>query len=182
MTPLKFMIIGTVYTAMLLGANPVFADLSKLVPDTLVNFRVHAEPVEVSKKQFLDVDGSLIDLSTFTGKTVVLNFWATWCAPCRAEMPSLDALQDTLGGDKFQVVTVAAGRNPPEMIDRFFEKTEISLLPKYRDPKMEFALSMDVRGLPVTVIINPDGKEVARISGEADWATPEMIELLSSIE
>lgn len=181
MIPQKFMIIGTVYTAILLGANPVLADFAKLVPKALPNFQVHDAAKPVTDTSFLDADGAAMDLSAFKGKTVVLNFWATWCAPCRAEMPSLDGLQKTLGGDDFQVVTIAAGRNPLDMIEVFYEKAGIETLPKYRDPKMQFASAMAVRGLPVTVILNAQGQEVARISGEADWNTPAMIAFLRAV-
>ncbi|PIB23236.1 hypothetical protein BFP76_09480 [Amylibacter kogurei] len=187
MTLGKSIVAGLLYTAMLAGANPSFgqndnlSEIRALIPTDAVNFQLHDEPKPVTDIAFLDADESPIHLGEFIGKTIVLNFWATWCAPCVAEMPSLDKLQATLGSDEFKVITVAAGRNPLPMIEKFFERENLTNLPKYRDPKMTFASAMGVRGLPVTVIINPNGNEIARANGEAVWDSPEMITLLRKI-
>lgn len=187
MTLGKSIVAGLLYTAMLAGANPSFGqnhDLSEiraLIPTDAVNFQFHDAPKPTTDVGFLDADESPIDLEQFIGQTIVLNFWATWCAPCVAEMPSLDKLQAELGDQNFKVVTVAAGRNPLPMIEKFFERENLTNLPKYRDPKMAFASAMGIRGLPVTVIINPNGKEIARANGEAIWDSPEMIALLRKI-
>lgn len=161
------------YTALALGANPVLA--SSEPPADWVNFLAHDVPVDVPAVSFLDANENSMSLSDFRGKITVVNFWATWCAPCRAEMPSLEKLASELSGETFQVVTIAAGRNPPEMIDVFFERENLSLLTKHRDPRMDLATEMGVIGLPVTVILNEDGKEIARMSGEADWSSDEAL-------
>lgn len=80
------------------------------------------------------------------------------------------ALQEEFGGDDFAVVTVATGRNSPQAITRFFEEIGVSNLPDYTDPRLTFAGKMGVMGLPVTVIVNPEGQEIARMMGEADWS------------
>lgn len=86
-------------------------------------------------------------------------------------MPSLDQLQAEMGGDHFQVVPVATGRNPPEKVDRFFEENGVENLPVLLDPRQQLARQMGVVGLPVTILIDRDGNEVARLLGDADWAS-----------
>ena len=83
----------------------------------------------------------------------------------------LSELQAELGGDAFQVVTLATGRNMPVAIDKFFDDIDVDNLTKHRDPKMDIARDMSVFGLPVTVIIDPEGREIARLQGDADWSS-----------
>jgi thiol-disulfide isomerase/thioredoxin len=178
---------ATLYTLLAVGANPLGAqqlDISALKAMRAGDMRkvaIHETPKALITTPFLDVDGTSINLTKFEGKTILLNFWATWCAPCRAEMPSLDALNQTLGGDNFAVVTVATGRNPVPMIEQFFESIDIKTLPMHRDPKMAFARATGVFGLPVTLVLNPQGEEIARVQGEADWNSPEAHALLNAI-
>ena len=144
---------------------------------------VFSDPKGVSELSFLAPDGSDITLANFEGKTVVLNFWATWCAPCRKEMPALDALRTELGSDTFDVVAVATGpKNEPKKIEKFFAKNGIENLPVFRDPKSRFANDMSVRGLPITVILNADGKEIARMRGDAEWASDNAKDILRAIQ
>jgi thiol-disulfide isomerase/thioredoxin len=112
------------------------------------------------------VDGEH-SLAEYKGKWVVLNFWATWCAPCRAEMPSLDRLQ--AAHPELAVVPVATGRNAVEQITRFYDEAGVKNLPVLRDPKSGLARAMGVLGLPVTIILDPEGREVARLIGDAEW-------------
>ena len=98
-----------------------------------------------------------------------MNFWATWCAPCRKEMPQIAELQEEFGGDDFEVLTIAAGRNSPAGILKFFEENGITNLPRHQDPKQALAREMAVIGLPITVLLDRDGKEVARLLGDAEW-------------
>lgn len=136
-------------------------DMRKLV--------IHDAPRAVDASAFTAADGGDMTLDAFRGQVVVLNFWATWCPPCRKEMPMLDALNRDLGGPDFQVVTVATGRNSPAAMRRFFEEAGIETLPLHNDPTMAMARDMAVLGLPVTVILDRAGQEIARMQGEADW-------------
>jgi len=163
---------AVLYTALALGANAAAADpaLMALRDGDMKKLIFHSEPKPVSDVTFLDESEGEITLQDFKGKYVLVNFWATWCAPCRKEMPALNALQKEFGGANFQVVTVATGRNPPAAIRRFFKKGDIDALPMYRDPKQSLARFMGVFGLPISVIVNPEGQEIARLRGDADWA------------
>ena len=166
------------YTALVFGANTAFAaathagevdwtaaqqaGLPKLVPAD--------PPAPVSTVSFTDPDGGTHTLADYRGKVVLVNFWATWCAPCREEMPALDTLQREMGGPDFQIVTIATGRNAPARIADFFAETGVTALPTLMDPRQQLARDMGVVGLPVSVLIDRDGHEVARLLGEADWS------------
>ncbi|MEM9197661.1 MAG: TlpA disulfide reductase family protein [Pseudomonadota bacterium] len=126
-------------------------------------------------------DGGKMTLAAYQGKVVLLNFWATWCAPCREEMPALNALQEALGGPDFAVVTVATGRNSPAGMVRFFEDYAIDALPLHKDPRGALGRAATVIGLPVTVILDRDGREVARLIGGAEWNTPEAEAVLREV-
>ncbi|MFC0199793.1 TlpA disulfide reductase family protein [Paracoccus rhizosphaerae] len=160
------------YTALLIGANAAFAaepDWQAARDGGLEKLVVAEEPAPISGTEFTDPDGGTHTLADWKGKVVLLNFWATWCAPCREEMPALDRLQSQMGGDDFEVVTIATGRNAPERIDDFFEEVSVENLPVLLDPRQQVARDMGVVGLPVTVLIDRDGKEVARYLGDAEW-------------
>ena len=120
---------------------------------------------------FTHEDGSELTLAAYEGKTVVLNFWATWCAPCRKEMPHLSELQAEFGGDDFAVVTVATGVNQRPAMERFLDEIGVDNLPLHTDNNSALARDMGVVGLPVTIVLNPDGFEIARLIGDADWAS-----------
>jgi len=120
---------------------------------------------------FTNEDGSDLTLTAFEGRYVLLNFWATWCAPCRKEMPHLSELQDEFGGDDFQVVTVATGLNQRPAMERFLGEIGVDNLPLHTDANSALARDMGVVGLPVTLIMDPNGHEVARMIGDADWAS-----------
>ena len=166
---------AVLYTALLFGANPAAADLA--AADALragdMQKLSFAEPQAVPDIGLVGMDDAPRSLNEFRGKWVLVNFWATWCPPCRTEMPSLGALQAAKGGDRFEVVTVATGRNAVQGITDFWAEAGVQHLTVLRDPKMELARSMGVAGLPVTVILNPDGQEVGRLIGDADWNAPE---------
>lgn len=159
------------YTALLFGANAAFAgpvdwDAARQALPKLVQTQ-DAPPV--SAVEFADPAGGTHTLADYKGKVVLVNFWATWCAPCRKEMPALDALQSELGGEDFQVVTIATGRNAVPKIHEFFAETGVTNLPVLLDPRQQLARDMGVVGLPVTVLIDRDGNEIARLMGDDHW-------------
>lgn len=173
------------YLALAAGANATSAypkgaddlregDMRKLV--------FHEDAQTVSQVPFLLAgDAGEATLADFRGKYVLVNFWAVWCVPCRVEMPTLAALQEDLGGERFQVVTIATGRNQPAAIDKFFDKAGVRNLPKHRDPKQALARDMAVLGLPITVILDPDGNEIARLRGDADWHSDSAVAILKAL-
>ena len=157
------------YTALGLLANAAVADIADLRVGDMRKLTVHSAPIAGSDVAFMSEDGKEMTLADLNGQYTLLNFWATWCAPCRKEMPDLAALQTQLGGEDFQVVTVATGRNPRPAMEAFFDEIGVDNLPLHTDARQSFSRSMGVLGLPVTLIIDPQGDEIARLQGDADW-------------
>ncbi len=126
-------------------------------------------------------EGQMMSLADFRGKAVLVNFWATTCAPCLKELPSLDALEGALGGPRFEVVAVAADPRGPETAQAFLDRLNIENLKLYADPDLRFAFATggaDV--LPLSILYDARGEEIGRIIGEADWASAEARRLVAS--
>jgi thiol-disulfide isomerase/thioredoxin len=117
-------------------------------------------------------------LSEFQGKVLLLNVWATWCVPCREEMPALDRLQAELGGGEFAVVPLSVDRAGVEAVRDFYSEIGIEHLPIYVMDDFSTARVLRVQGLPTTLLIDREGLEVARLIGPADWAAPEALSFL----
>ena len=172
------------YSALLLGVNAAHAgvvDWQAAQSAGLAKLAPLEAPVPVPDTVIVDAEGAEFRLSDWQGKVLVVNFWATWCAPCREEMPSLDALEAEMGGDDFAVLTIAAGRNPVPAIHKFFEEQQIVNLPVLRDERQVLARGMGVMGLPVTVLVDRDGMEIARVIGELDWASPAVKDVIAQM-
>ena len=125
-----------------------------------------------------DADKTLAD---FKGKALVVNFWATWCAPCVKEMPTLDALQAQMGGDTFQVLTISQDREGAKVAQPFVEKNGWKNLGLYTEPQGRFQRDASIRGLPTTIIIDKTGKEVGRVEGEVMWTSAEVVDKLKAL-
>jgi thiol-disulfide isomerase/thioredoxin len=174
----SLLIAGLLYAAGSLGANPATAqtlsaaqraEVEAMRAGEMRKLIVHDAPVPVSGEPMRSRDGVETTLAASNGRVRLVNFWATWCAPCREEFPALDALQRARGGADFEVIPIATGRNEAAGIDRFLAEAKITTLSTWLDPKTRLARDMDVAGLPVTVILNREGAEIARLMGGADW-------------
>lgn len=171
--------LAVLYTALALGANPVAADVAALRDGDMKKLAFHSTPTPLADVELLDAQDAPKSMADYHGKWVVLNFWATWCAPCRHEMPSLDRLQAAL--PDIAVVPVATGRNAVPGIEKFYADAEIAHLPILRDPKSELSRSASVMALPVTLILNPQGEEVARLIGDAEWDSDSAKAILAAL-
>lgn len=173
------------YLALAAGANATSAypsGVTDLRDGDMRKLVFHEDAKEVSQVPFLlPGDAGEATLADHKGKYVLVNFWAVWCVPCRVEMPTLAALQEELGGDRFKVLTIATGRNQPAAIDKFFDKIGVTNLPKNRDPKQALARDMSVLGLPITVLLDPDGNEIARLRGDADWHSESAVAIIKAL-
>ncbi|WP_101340156.1 TlpA family protein disulfide reductase [Cereibacter azotoformans] len=178
------LLFAVIYTALTFGANGAAAgpaEARTLLAGDMKKLVIHAEARPLPEVTLADLDEAPRSLSDWRGRWVVANFWATWCAPCREEMPTLDRLEAEMGGEGFSVVTVATGRNAVPGIRKFFEEAEVTHLPVLRDPKSALARQIGVMGLPVTLVLDPEGREVARLIGDADWDSPEAMAVLGAL-
>ncbi len=130
-------------------------------------------PRDLTAISFDDADGHKTTIGSFAGKTVLLNLWATWCVPCRAEMPALDRLDAQLRSSGFGVVPVDIDQLRLERARSFFKETGVTSLPYYSDNSADILRALGGEGLPTTVLIGKDGCEIATMAGPAQWDSPE---------
>lgn len=142
------------------------------------NFALHEKPRPLPELAFHNRDGKKIKLADFRGKVVLLNIWATWCGPCRREMPTLDRLQATLGSPSFEVVALSTDRAGMDPVRRFYREIGIKNLDLYIDSTGKTSPLLSIVGLPTTLLINGEGLEVGRLVGPAEWDTPNMVAFL----
>ncbi|MEE9453708.1 MAG: TlpA disulfide reductase family protein [Paracoccaceae bacterium] len=184
------LLVALLYAALSLGANPGYAQdmpsdfrahLMSIRTGDMRKMKIHAAPVALPDTPFQDIDGNEIRFTDSHGKFLVVNFWATWCAPCREEMPSLAALRTAYADGVFDVITIATGRNRIEGIEKFYAEVGITDLPILLDPKGKIAREMGVLGLPVTLIVDPEGYEIGRLTGGADWFGQDALTFLKAV-
>ena len=145
------------------------------------SFDLHDAPKTLPVIRFQDGDGQSRTLADFKGKVVLLNIWATWCGPCRREMPTLDRLQGKLGGSGFEVLALSIDRGGPGVVRKFFTEINIQNLTLYIDPSAKAGYALKVVGLPVTLLLDREGREIGRLVGPAEWDTPEMVSFFRNI-
>ena len=145
------------------------------------NFVMHDAPKPVAAINFDDAQGRSRSLAEFKGKVVLLNIWATWCGPCRKEMPALDRLQAALGGPEFEVVALSIDRGGTDAVRKFFADIGIRTLAMYLDSSGQALRTLSALGLPTTLLIDREGREIGRLIGPAEWDSPEMIEFVRCV-
>jgi thiol-disulfide isomerase/thioredoxin len=132
-------------------------------------------PRPMPELHFADGDGHPLTLADFRGRAVLLNIWATWCVPCRKEMPSLDRLQARLGGRDLVVVPLSIDRKGADVVRPFYRKLGLASLGVYLDQSGNNASALNIEGLPTTLLIDREGREVGRAAGPAEWDAPAVI-------
>jgi thiol-disulfide isomerase/thioredoxin len=156
------------------------SNLNPLSTGTMTTFIFKKAPEDVPEVTFVDKDGQPRSLKEWRGKVVLLNLWATWCAPCRKEMPSLDRLSRELGSDKFEVVALAIDRAGKDAAGRFLDQVQATGLKLYVDGTARMSTPLKVVGLPTTLLIDKDGREIGRLTGPAEWDAPEAQALIKA--
>ena len=137
-----------------------------------------ATPRPVANVRFTDAKGRMRDLASFRGKVVLLNVWATWCGPCRQEMPTLDRLQAKLGGKDFEVVALSIDRGGLAAVSSFFDETNVRALATYVDASTEAQARLGIIGVPTSLLLDRQGREIGRVTGPAQWDSPEVIKII----
>jgi thiol-disulfide isomerase/thioredoxin len=138
-------------------------------------------PKQVPTIQFVDGEGQPRSLADFRGKAVLLNIWATWCVPCRKEMPALDRLEAALGGPDFQVVPLSIDRGGADVVRKFFAEIGIKKLEMYLDVSGDASRQLSVVGLPTTLLLDREGREIGRLIGPAEWDEPENVQFVKCV-
>lgn len=151
-----------------------------LATGAMAAFLVKAERKPLKDVAFADGAGKPLKLSDWKGKVVLVNLWATWCAPCRKEMPDLAKLQKEMGSDQFEVVAVSVDRKGAEASSAFLKETGADSLKLYVEPSTAIVTDFGAAGLPSTVLVDRKGNEIGRLLGPADWASPEAKALISA--
>lgn len=154
------------------------AKAEELIPADMPGFVLHEEPRPFRDKTFFDPDGDEIDLSAFEGTVTVLNFWATWCPPCRRELPYFNELQAEMAGKGVRVVVMSLDKGGLKKAVPYLQNHKLDNLAAYHDPKANLSRQMGILGLPVTAILGPDAREIGRLTGEAEWHSEESKEFL----
>ena len=153
-------------------AAPAGGVSKDLATGALAAFLIHPEPKALPDLQFQDGAGKPLKLSDWKGRVVLLNLWATWCAPCRKEMPDLAKLEKELGSDQFEVVAVSVDRKGAEASAAFLKETGVDNLKLYVEPSTKIVNDVQSAGLPASILVDRQGRELGRILGPAEWASP----------
>jgi thiol-disulfide isomerase/thioredoxin len=144
-------------------------------------FVFRKEPEMLPAFKFQDADGKERTLADWRGKVVLLNLWATWCLPCRKEMPSLDRLQAAVGSETFEVVAISVDRKGLEASKKFLAETGVKHLRLYVDASARLTSDLKAVGLPATFLIDSEGREIGRLLGPAEWDSEEAARLVRSV-
>lgn len=143
--------------------------------------RAHASAIAVPNFPFENADGVRRTLADFHGRFVLLNAWATWCTPCREEMPSLDRLEAKLGGPDFHVLALSVDTGGADTVRKFYAELGLRTLGIYVDRTLKVNSALRIQGLPSTVLLDRNGREIARHVGAAEWDTVKMIDSIKTL-
>ena len=146
----------------------------------LGEFLPASRPWPAPSAVFTDADGKTLSLRDFAGKLVLVNLWATWCAPCRREMPSLERLQTRLG-DKITILAISEDRGGSKAVAPFIAKLGLKVVKTYLDPESAVGRAFKVDGLPTSFLIDRQGRVLGRVEGEAEWDSPKMLAVIDPL-
>ena len=153
---------------------------ARLARGAMARFKITSPAKPVPNLEFLDADDRPMRLSDLNGKVRLINLWATWCAPCVKEMPSLDRLQEMLPKDRFIVLPISLDGPSKPKVAPFYRDQNLDSLGIYYDKGKKAMSTLGVTLLPTSILVDPAGREVGRIEGDADWDTPEGVALMNA--
>lgn len=159
---------------------PTASDQAKLNTGAVATFVFKDTPMQLPPFTFMDAEGKERTLEDWRGKVVLLNLWATWCAPCIREMPHLDRLKAALGSEKVDVLAISVDRGGPDKPRAFRERTKVKHLEFYQDPTAKLGFALKVIGMPATLLLDAQGREIGRLVGPAEWDSAEAIRLIKA--
>lgn len=156
------------------GVNP------EMVQGAMSRFVLAKAPKALPDLEFQNASDKVLRFSDFRGKALLINFWATWCAPCVKEMPSLDRLQAAMPKDKFKILPLSIDGPTKPKVAPFYKEQKLGRLGIYFDKGRKAMQGLDVTLLPTSILVDPSGRELGRIEGDADWDMPESIALMKA--
>ena len=162
------------------GAPAEGSGLKSYAKGKMVTFVAKPAPEAVPEIAFQDAAGKSRSLSEWKGKVVLLNIWATWCAPCRKEMPALDSLKRAMGGRDFDVVALSTDRDGITKAKAFLDEIKVTALEPLVDPTSKSASALRVIGMPTTLLVDGQGRELGRLVGPAEWDSQEAKQLIEA--
>lgn len=150
-------------------------------PPLSEKFILRDNPKPLPPLQFADGEGRSRNIYDFHGRTILLNIWATWCIPCRKEMPALDRLQTELGRSDFEVVPLSIDRGGVDVVRKFYSEIGIQKLGIFLDASSGVSGKLGIAGLPTTLLVDGQTRELGRLIGPAEWDTPQNVELMKCV-
>jgi thiol-disulfide isomerase/thioredoxin len=175
----KTLLVGVALAAIVaISAPQSSAQTAPPVAGTVASFKPAMPAKDPPATRFVDLKGEELDLGRYKGKVLLVNFWATWCAPCVREMPSLDRLQAALGGEGLVVLPLSLDGPTKPRVEPFYQAQKLINLPILFDEKNVTFGRFGIGVLPTSIVIGRDGKEVGRLEGSAEWDAPEALALL----
>jgi thiol-disulfide isomerase/thioredoxin len=173
------LVLFTIGPSAQLGANGRMAEVPMdALPRAAVAFTPLDQPRSLPEFRIIDDDGRTLSMADFSGRLVLLNLWATWCVPCRREMPSLDRLQAAFDGTDFDVVALSLDRKGVPVVRAFYDEFAIAALDLYVAKSSTVTRALGVIGLPTTLLVDRTGRELGRVVGPAEWDSPEFMALV----
>ncbi len=163
-----------------ISAETINSDLETFAVGEMANFAVFGSPERPDPVQFVDGEGNSRSFDDWKGKVVLVNLWATWCGPCRHEMPALDRLQAELGGEEFEVLAVSLDRSGLDLPRAFYAENNIEHLGLYNDASSRTGVALGVFGMPTTVLLDREGRLLGRLVGPAEWDAPDAVALMKA--
>ena len=166
------------------GAVDLARKLAPLAQGEVAALTMATAPLRLPDLSFADADGAAKKLSDWRGKTLLVNLWATWCVPCRKEMPALEALQTKLGGATFEVVAINIDTRDPDKPRSFLKDAKLTRLGYFNDPKAKVFQDLKAvgraLGMPTSVLVDAEGCEIATIAGPAEWGGDDAVKLVKA--
>ena len=146
------------------------------------NLVINKELKKINNIMFLDTQSNKVSLDDYRGKLILINFWASWCAPCKEEMPSLDLLQNNKKLENLKIFPINVGQDKIEKAEKFFKDLKIKNLEIYFDTSINLTKKFSLRGIPTSILINKEGEEIGRIIGSTNFNDNKFLDWLSSYD
>ena len=166
-------ILFLIATFFILNTNNAYSQPNIL--KTFNNIVIHEKPKDLPDLELIDKKGNKIIFNDFSSKLTLINFWATWCAPCKKELPKLESLHKQIPESQLKIVLINIEKIQYYKVQKFFDDLKVKNLDSFFDDKLKLTKKLQLRGIPITLIVNSEGKEISRIIGDLDFTDSRFI-------